>query len=49
LASLTQRATGIRAFSYDGAGNLVTDSSGSTTYYYGYNDRGRLATLTVAL
>jgi RHS repeat-associated protein len=47
LASLTQGATRIRAFSYDGAGNLISDSSGSTTYNYGYNNRGRLATLTV--
>jgi RHS repeat-associated protein len=47
LASLTQGGTTIRAFSYDGAGNLIADSNGSTTYNYGYNNRGRLATLTV--
>jgi RHS repeat-associated protein len=47
LASLTQGSTTIRAFSYDGAGNLITDSNGSTAYNYGYNNRGRLATLTV--
>jgi hypothetical protein len=47
LASLTQGGTTIRAFSYAGAGNLITDSNGSITYNYGYNNRGRLATLTV--
>jgi YD repeat-containing protein len=47
LASLTQSATSICAFRYDGAGNLITDSNGSTTYNYGYNNSGRLATLTV--
>jgi RHS repeat-associated protein len=47
LASLTQGGTTIRSFSYDGAGNLITDSNGSTTYNYAYNNRGRLATLTI--
>jgi YD repeat-containing protein len=47
LASLTQGSTTIRAFSYDGAGNLITDGNGATTYNYGYNNSGRLATLTV--
>jgi RHS repeat-associated protein len=47
LASLTQDGTTIRAFSYDGAGNLISDSNGSATYNYGYNNSGRLATLTV--
>jgi RHS repeat-associated protein len=47
LASLTQGGTTIRAFSYDGAGNLIADLNGSTTYTYGYNNSGRLVTLTV--
>jgi RHS repeat-associated protein len=47
VQNITQGSTTVRSFSYDGAGNLVTDSNGSTTYNYGYNNRGRLATLTV--
>jgi uncharacterized protein RhaS with RHS repeats len=37
----------VRAFSYDGAGNITADTRGSTTYTYRYNKRGRLDQLTI--
>ena len=47
LSSLTQGPTTVRAFSYDGAGNITADTRGSTAYNYCYNDRGRLDRLTI--
>jgi len=37
----------VRAFSYDGAGNILSDSRVGTSYVYTYNNRNRLATVTV--
>ena len=37
----------MRAFSYDGAGNVTADTRGSTTYNYRYNKRGRLDELSI--
>jgi YD repeat-containing protein len=34
LASIAQGATTVRAFSYDGAGNITADTHRSTTYHY---------------
>jgi RHS repeat-associated protein len=47
LSSLTQSSTTVRSFSYDGDGNVTADTRGSTTYNYAYNNRGRLAELTI--
>ncbi|MBV9978464.1 MAG: hypothetical protein JO365_00440 [Bradyrhizobium sp.] len=43
----TQGATALRTVTNDGAGNIVTDVRGSTTYNYRYNNRGRLDQLTI--
>ena len=48
LASITQASTTVRAFSYDGAGNVTADTRGGTAYNYSYNKRNRLAELTMA-
>ncbi len=37
-----------RAFTYDGAGNIATDTRTGTAYTYAYNKRNRLNTVTVA-
>ncbi len=37
----------MRSFAYDGAGNVMADTRGSTTYNYRYNKRGRLDELTI--
>ena len=36
-----------RAFAYDNAGNLTTDTRSGTAYVYAYNKRNRLNTVTV--
>jgi YD repeat-containing protein len=38
---LSQSSTTVRSFSYDGAGNVIADTRGSTTYKYIYNKRSR--------
>ena len=47
VSGITQGSTTVRAFSYDGAGNITTDNRSGTTYNYGYNKRGRLAELDI--
>ncbi|MEW6643057.1 MAG: RHS repeat-associated core domain-containing protein [Pseudomonadota bacterium] len=47
LAKVTQGATTVRSFSYDGAGNITADNRTGTTYAYSYNNRGRLAELSI--
>jgi RHS repeat-associated protein len=47
LLSITQGASTVRAFSYDGAGNISADTRGSTAYNYHYNNRNRLDQLTI--
>jgi hypothetical protein len=37
----------LRTFTHDGAGNIITDVRGSTTYNYRYNNRNRLDRLTI--
>jgi RHS repeat-associated protein len=43
----TQDSTALRTVTNDGAGNIITDVRGATTYNYRYNNRGRLDQLTV--
>ncbi|WP_175361142.1 RHS repeat-associated core domain-containing protein [Bradyrhizobium sp. STM 3843] len=43
----TQGSTTLRSVTNDGAGNIVTDVRGSTTYNYHYNNRNRLDRLTI--
>ncbi len=47
LATVTQGSTTVRAFSYDGTGNITADNRSGTTYNYNYNNRGRLAELSI--
>jgi RHS repeat-associated protein len=47
LLSITQGASTVRAFSYDGAGNISVDTRGSTAYNYHYNNRNRLDELMI--
>jgi RHS repeat-associated protein len=47
LVAVTRGAMTVRAFSYDGAGNILSDSRVATSYAYTYNNRNRLATVTV--
>jgi len=46
-AGTTQGSTTLRTVTNDGAGNIITDVRGSTSYNYHYNNRGRLDQLTV--
>jgi hypothetical protein len=43
----TQGSTTLRTVTNDGAGNIITDTRGATTYNYRYNNRGRLDQLTI--
>jgi RHS repeat-associated protein len=47
LTTVTRGMTTIRAFTYDGGGNILSDSRAGTSYDYTYNNRNRLATVTV--
>ncbi|HYB83300.1 MAG TPA: RHS repeat-associated core domain-containing protein [Mycobacterium sp.] len=47
LTQITQGATTVRSLTYDGAGNIVGDSRSGTLYGYAYNDRNRLAQVSV--
>jgi len=43
----TQGSTTLRSVTNDAAGNMITDTRGSTTYAYRYSNRGRLDQLTI--
>ena len=47
LAAVTPAGPLQRAFTYDGAGNLLTDVGIASSTGYGYNQRNRLATVTI--
>ena len=47
LSTITQGATTVRTFTHDGAGNITADNRSGTTYNYSYNNRGRLAELSI--
>jgi hypothetical protein len=47
IVDATQNSTTIRTLASDGAGNIITDTRGSTTYNYHYNNRARLGQLTI--
>jgi len=44
---VTSNGTPARSFTYDRAGNILTDTKGGVTTTYSYNHAGRLASLTV--
>ena len=46
LSSIIVGSTTTRSFTYDGAGNILTDTRSGTPYIYTYNARNRLATVT---
>ena len=46
LTNITRGAATPRAFTYDGAGNILTDNRSGTTTTYTYNKRNRLASAT---
>ncbi|MCD0419633.1 DUF6531 domain-containing protein [Rubrivivax sp. JA1024] len=47
IAGVAQGSTTLRTITHDGAGNIVTDVRGATSYTYRYNNRGRLDRLMV--
>jgi len=47
ITSITRGASTVRAFTYDGAGNLLTDNSLGGNKTYTYNRRNRLSQATV--
>jgi RHS repeat-associated protein len=47
LSTVTQGSTAVRTFTYDGAGNVTADNRSGTAYNYSYNNRGRLAELSI--
>jgi len=47
IAAVTSNGTPARSFTYDRAGNILTDTKGGVTTTYSYNHAGRLASLTV--
>ncbi len=48
ISSTVIAAATERAFTYDGAGNIASDTRNGTAYTYAYNKRNRLNTVTVA-
>jgi RHS repeat-associated protein len=47
LTSVTQGATTLRAFTYDGGGHITDDARSGVTQSYTYNNRGRIAAATI--
>ena len=45
LTQVTRAGATVRAFTYDGAGNILTDNRSGATTTYTYNKRNRLAFL----
>jgi RHS repeat-associated protein len=46
ITDMTQNGAALRSYSYDGAGNIITDVRGSEILAYTYNNRNRLASVT---
>jgi RHS repeat-associated protein len=46
ITGMTENAAALRTYTYDGAGNIVTDVRPGETYAYTYNKRNRLASVT---
>jgi RHS repeat-associated protein len=46
LMSMTENGAALRSYTYDGAGNIITDMRPGETYGYTYNKRNRLASVT---
>lgn len=47
VSEIDRNSSSYRAFTYDDAGNIATDTLGGTTTTYTYNHAGRMASLTV--
>jgi YD repeat-containing protein len=46
LSSITENAAAFRSYTYDGAGNTVTETRPGESFVYGYNNRNRLISIT---
>ena len=46
ISTVLTGVTTSRTFTHDGAGNIATDTRSGSTFTYGYNARGRLATVS---
>ncbi len=46
ISNVLTGVTTTRTFTHDGAGNIATDTRSGSTFTYGYNARGRLATVS---
>jgi RHS repeat-associated protein len=46
LMSMTENGAAFRSYTYDGAGNIITDVRPGETFGYTYNKRNRLASVT---
>jgi RHS repeat-associated protein len=46
LTSMTENGAAFRTYTYDGAGNIITDVRPGETFAYTYNKRNRLASVT---
>jgi YD repeat-containing protein len=46
LTGMTENAAALRTYTYDWAGNIITDVRPGETYAYTYNKRNRLASVT---
>jgi RHS repeat-associated protein len=46
LMNMTENGAALRSYTYDGAGNIITDVRPGETYAYTYNKRNRLASVT---
>jgi RHS repeat-associated protein len=46
ITGMTENAAALRTYTYDGAGNIITDVRPGESYAYTYNKRNRLASVT---
>jgi RHS repeat-associated protein len=49
VSSMTRNGAAFRTYTYDNAGNIITDARGATTLGYTYNKRNRLAAVSASL
>jgi YD repeat-containing protein len=43
---MTENGAALRSYSYDGGGNMLTETRPGESFSYGYNNRNRLTTVT---
>jgi RHS repeat-associated protein len=49
VSSMARNGAAFRTYTYDNAGNIITDARGATTLSYTYNKRNRLASVSASL